>query len=72
MQSGEERKGARARGSDTYNLRTALGGTGGALAVAVVLRGGGHGRGDGGEGGDGGEDGLELHFEESGLGKLKS
>lgn len=60
--SSEERRG-RKRGSITYNLGTALSGTGGALVVAVVLRGGGHGRGDGGEGGDSGEDGLELHFE---------
>ena len=50
----------------TYDLRTALSGTSGALAVTVLLGAGGHGRGDGGEGGDSGEDGLELHFERVG------
>lgn len=56
---------------NTYDLRTALSLAGSTLAVAVVLT-SGHGRSDGSEGGKGSEDGLELHFEVCGLGKLKS
>lgn len=58
-------------GGALLDLRTALGDTGGALAVAVVLA-SREGRGDGGEGGNSGEDGLELHFEGEELVKLKS
>ena len=45
---------------DTYNLRAALGGTSGALALVRVTS--GHSRGHGGNSGEGNEDGLELHF----------